>query len=229
MNFRSVANLNETIVRNIHLLPNDIDIIVGVPRSGLLAASMLALHMNLPLTDIEGFVAGRMFSPGISRRKLISLEKPADARRALILDDSILTGRQMKHTRELINNSVCSKVKSLYAAVYATEESLKDIDFYFEICPMPRVFEWNILHHSVMSNACVDIDGVLCRDPTEVENDDGPIYRTFLREAQSLFIPTVEVAYLVSCRLEPPSQTDGRLAGPPQCEVPGISAMGSAG
>lgn len=48
----------------------------------------------------------------------------------------------------------------------------------------------------------MDIDGVLCVDPTPEENDDGPRYREFLLNAQPLFIPRTEVGTLVTSRLE---------------------------
>ena len=64
MNYRSVADLNRSIVSWLPSLPGDIELIVGVPRSGLLAANLLALHRNLPLTDIDGLLAGRIFESG---------------------------------------------------------------------------------------------------------------------------------------------------------------------
>ncbi len=33
----------------------------------------------------------------------------------------------------------------------------------------------------LLENFCVDIDGILCRDPTREENDDGPKYRELIR------------------------------------------------
>jgi orotate phosphoribosyltransferase len=48
----------------------------------------------------------------------------------------------------------------------------------------------------------VDIDGVLCRDPTEEENDDGPKYTEFISQVQPLIVPSVEMGHLVTCRLE---------------------------
>ena len=58
MNYRSVNDLNHCIVANLHRLPRDIDLVVGIPRSGVLAASLIALHLNLPLVDLDGFIEG---------------------------------------------------------------------------------------------------------------------------------------------------------------------------
>jgi adenine/guanine phosphoribosyltransferase-like PRPP-binding protein len=61
MNFVTYRDLNEDIIRNLHRIPNDIDVVVGVPRSGLLVASQIALYRNLPvvLTDKPVFLHRR--------------------------------------------------------------------------------------------------------------------------------------------------------------------------
>jgi len=48
----------------------------------------------------------------------------------------------------------------------------------------------------------MDIDGVLCRDPSPDENDDGERYKLFLSEVEPLFVPRQRVKYLVTNRLE---------------------------
>ncbi len=45
-------------------------------------------------------------------------------------------------------------------------------------------------------------DGVLCLDPTETENDDGPAYLSFLQTARRLSSPTQVIGHLVTSRLE---------------------------
>lgn len=53
-----------------------------------------------------------------------------------------------------------------------------------------------------MARACLDIDGVLCLDPTKDENDDGARYEAFLSSARPHLVPTVPVGTLVTSRLE---------------------------
>jgi uncharacterized HAD superfamily protein len=76
------------------------------------------------------------------------------------------------------------------------------IDFYLEYIPKPRLFEWNIYHHNLVRKSAFDIDGVLCFDPTEAENDDGEAYLSFLLNARPKFIPTLPIHTLVTSRLE---------------------------
>ena len=80
----------------------------------------------------------------------------------------------MKRVRGVIEAAGLTK-KSLFSAIYCQPARENDVDLAFELCPTPRVFEWNLMHHdSIIPQACVDIDGVLCEDPTDEQNDDGP-------------------------------------------------------
>lgn len=203
MEYRSVADLNDSIVGALPLLPRDVDLIVGIPRSGLLAASILALHLNLPLTDVEGFIEGRILGYGrrytMGNRKAFDLES---VKKVLVLDDSAGSGTTMSKVREKLSGSQVSGKEIVYAAVYTDPLTKESVDIAFETCSSPRVFEWNIMHHPVLSESCVDIDGVLCLDPSVEENDDSINYLDFLANAKPLVIPTIEVGYLVTSRLE---------------------------
>jgi len=203
MNYRSVADLNRDIIAWAKLLPRDLELIVGIPRSGLLAANLLALHLNLPMTDVEGLVCGRVFACG--QRTSGRIDGPtflSVPRKVLIVDDTVSAGQQKQLVRQLITSASLPHV-ILYGAVYAASRDADQlVDSYYTIVPTPRYFEWNILHHGVLAMSCVDIDGVLCRDPTPEENDDGPQYLQFIREVRPTFVPTVPVGWLVTSRLE---------------------------
>jgi len=58
------------------------------------------------------------------------------------------------------------------------------------------------MHHNGLINACVDIDGVLCIDLTDKENDDVKKYIEFIRNEKSRIIPSSTIGYLVTARLE---------------------------
>lgn len=67
MNYRSITDLNSTILRNIHRLLRGLDLVVGVPRSGLLAANLLALLANLRLSDLDSYVEGGVYTSGVTK------------------------------------------------------------------------------------------------------------------------------------------------------------------
>jgi uncharacterized HAD superfamily protein len=59
------------------------------------------------------------------------------------------------------------------------------------------------MHHGhLLKYCCVDIDGVLCLDPTDCQNDDGAAYEKFLEEAVPMLAPTRPIGALVTSRLE---------------------------
>ena len=89
-----------------------------------------------------------------------------------------------------------------YLAAYALPTNIASVDICFEICNHPRMFEWNFMHHWGLKYTCMDIDGVLCKDPSIFQNDDGKRYEEFLKSAVPLLIPTMPVGYLVTARLE---------------------------
>jgi orotate phosphoribosyltransferase len=201
MKYRSVADLDEHVVAWLKQLPADLELIVGIPRSGLLAANLLALHLNLPMTDVDGLIEGRVLQAGPRYSDDASklLEEP---RRVLVVDDSVLLGRQLEKVKTRVKAAQLPHAVS-YAAVYPAPASEHLVDFYFETLETPRCFEWNLMHHPwVLSKTCMDIDGVLCRDPTQEENDDGPQYRQFLTSSERLYLPSVPVRWLVTARLE---------------------------
>ncbi|MGO6728298.1 hypothetical protein ELI54_29060 (plasmid) [Rhizobium ruizarguesonis] len=200
MQYRSISDLHRAIVNGLHMLPRDIDLVVGIPRSGLLAANMLGLVANLPMTDLDSFVEGRVYSFGATKNTA-TFRGASDVRKVLVLDDSINTGGAMRQAKAKL--LACeSRAQFVFAAVYGLGDRVEGVDFIFEVVEQPRLFQWNFMHHGLLSKACVDIDGVLCLDPTEAENDDGPTYDSFLRNARALHKPTRFIAYLVTSRLE---------------------------
>lgn len=74
------------------------------------------------------------------------------------------------------------------------------------------MFEWNLLHHRLVSMFCLDLDGVLCVDPAKGVDDDSERYLPFLAGAQLLHQPTMPIGWNVTCRLEKDrAQTEVRL------------------
>jgi len=199
MNYRSIEDLNHTITSSLSKIPVGTDLIVGVPRSGLLVANLLALHLNLPFTDVEGFMNGRILQTGYRLKNYI---KPfPEYRKVIVIEDSVWSGRSIDEVKEKLTGIYPDK-ELVYAAAYVGPDTTEKVDIYFDVVPGPRIFEWNMMHHDYLEQCCVDIDGVLCIDPTEDENDDGPNYEKFLSNVDPFFRPTKTIGYLVTNRLE---------------------------
>ena len=211
MQYRSFEDLHRTIVKNLHKVPTDVDLIIGIPRSGLMAANILAIHLHLPVTDLNRFLDGKTISSG---DRLNGVEKDSGTfKHALVVDDSLNTGKSMKRAMSKLHGSL-SDTRFTTTAVYMNPSSVTESDIYLELCPVPRVFEWNIMNHQYLKQACVDIDGVLCADPTPDENDDGENYIRFLENAKPLLRCRKKIGYLVTNRLEKyRSHTENWLMG----------------
>lgn len=201
MHYRSIADLNHTIQTNVSRLPRGVDLVVGVPRSGLLAANLMSLALNVPLADLDGFIEGRVLSTGSTRRRPLFDLSPDDFRQVLIVDDSVASGNSMREARRKLA-ALHDPERFTFCAVYGPEEDTDVADLILERVPRPRIFQWNMMHHSVLERCCFDIDGVLCLDPTADENDDGPGYAAFLEKTRPFLVPGRPIGHLVTSRLE---------------------------
>lgn len=196
-NYISFNDLFLTIRKNLDKLPKNIDLIVGVPRSGMIPAYTIGLYLNKKVCTLDDFLSNNIPSNGER-----TLDKIHLYNNILIVDDSINTGSANSILMKKLSLIDVSEKVIKTLAVYATKFSCNKVDYYFEIVDTPRIFEWNYLNHPQSSKWCFDIDGVLCVDPTEAENDDGENYREFLLNARPLFIPKYTIYALVTSRLE---------------------------
>ena len=58
MKYITLQEMNEAIRRNLWKIPRDIDFCLGIPRSGILAASIICEYLNCPLVDVDSFCDG---------------------------------------------------------------------------------------------------------------------------------------------------------------------------
>jgi orotate phosphoribosyltransferase len=159
MHYRSVRDLTEHVREWSERLPPEVDLVVGIPRSGLLVANLVALYRNIPMTDVEGLLAGRLLSAGkriTPEQAVLSHDRP---RQILVVDDSLWSGGQLGKVRDrIIAADLPHNVR--YGAVYVVPESARLVDTFHSKVPIPRVFEWNILHHPLLGMSCVSFEAL---------------------------------------------------------------------
>jgi hypoxanthine phosphoribosyltransferase len=62
MNYRSYQDLSDDIKSNIYKLEKyNIDLVVGIPRSGMIPAYMISLILNVNCTDFHSFIENRHY------------------------------------------------------------------------------------------------------------------------------------------------------------------------
>ena len=199
--YRSVADLNEVVTSNLARIPHDVDLVVGVPRSGLLAATLISLYLNRPLTDLQGLAERRLLGKGKRLIPGYGADAFDDARRILVVDDCVSQGTEMMRSKEFVESLGLSE-KTTFLTVFSFPEKPHLADITLEVIPRPMCFQWSFMHTPELKNYCLDIDGVICRDATKAEDDDGSNYEHFLKNASPLFVPTEQVGWLITSRLE---------------------------
>lgn len=202
MVFKTLKDLSVDLVRNIDKIPKDIDLIIGIPRSGLMVATIIALYLNKPVADLDTFSRGELPEAGRTKNKKGWITSFEDVKKVLIVEDTADTGKSIIGAKNRIEQCGFNK-EYVYLAGYVTSQSKSFVDIYFDIINQPRLFEWNYLHHrSMLLSTCMDMDGVLCDDPTDEENDDGDRYIKFIKEAKPKLIPSSKIGWIVTSRLE---------------------------
>ena len=196
MRYVTIAELSDMIRKDLWKIPHDIDLVVGIPRSGLMAANMIALYLNKRLSDIDSFIEGRVYACGDTRSCMVEY---TTIKKVLIVDDSVGSGTTINKAKNKLIPHI-NDYEFLFYTPIATSYGIKHVDYYSEIIDDDRVFEWNIFHHLYVNETCMDMDGVLCCNPTE--DDDGPKYVEFIKTAKPLFCPTTTIDTIITCRLE---------------------------
>ncbi|HSP57565.1 MAG TPA: phosphoribosyltransferase family protein, partial [Halomonas sp.] len=201
MKFKSYKDLGKDIQDNIHKLQGeDYDLVVGIPRSGMIPAYMIGLLLNLNCVDLNSFLNNARIMSGSTRKGARYLKTAWDAKRILLVDDSVMTGRSMRAALEEVGRKTSHQVTRL--AIYVERDSIKFVDAYFQILPGPRVFQWNIFHHPVLGSSCLELDGLLCLEPSREKARDEKQYRDLLINAKPLILPTYKVHTVVTDRSE---------------------------
>lgn len=193
-------DLATTIRRNVWKVPSDVDLIVGVPRSGMIAALMLSELTQKPVADVETFMAGQMMECG-GRGGLMPKR---DIRKVLVLDDTVFYGRSITDVRARLA-PLADRYTLIFGCIYTCgENSRKLVDLYFDDVESnpPVAYEWNILHHyeTLTEQTMWDIDGLLCKEPPwDCYKEQ---YEAYLRDPVPMVIPTTRIGAIVTYRLE---------------------------
>lgn len=194
--FRSVADLDAALVGVLHDLPPDIRLVAGVPRSGMLPASLLSVYLNVPLTDVDGLLDRRVMGAGMRAGRSGSNAFPPEGSSILVVDDSVGKGIQMREIRARLA-PVADLFHVTYLAVYVTPEQRDLVDIPVEILPGKRCFAWNTMHHPLLKSACLEFEDLLAIVPQKRDCGADAIIG-----APARFQPRMEVGWVLSRQRE---------------------------
>lgn len=187
-------------------LPHNLSGVCAVPRSGMLAASVIATHMHLPLWSLDG---GRPRQLGHGGRGGSLVADPSGP--LLVVDDTVYRGGAMSRSRDRMKGK-----PALFAAVYVTPQRRQAVDFHARVLHGPHLLEWNFVnnwpfigrasHKAYRGGLALDFDGILCFDPDVPDADAGPgldRYRQWMVDARPQWLPRMlPVPLIVTARLE---------------------------
>ena len=182
--------------------PAQYDIIVGIPRSGMLIASIIALRLGKPLTTPDLFAKNEFWlSTQVDRRPVL-----LKSMKVLLVDDSINSGKSMQGSIDVIRQTGID-FDITTAALITSDKSNPLVDLHYKYLEHPRIFEWNILHRKTASyfeqeKIALDMDGVICENCPPNTDADENTYKQWIRTAKPYLIPSFEIDAIVSCRLE---------------------------
>lgn len=182
------------------MIPSDVKAIVGVARSGMTPANIVATMLHLPLLAVRqtlndvvpvgnGWRMGGNNHVGINK-----FDKVA------VIDDTSMTGNSYRAIDNLLRDTFNDYVT---CSVYVNPLATKKPDIYVHELPWPHLLEWNLFNSVLSPNCATDFDGVLCHDCASWQDDDGVQYEAFLKNAIPKYLSRkVPIPLIVTARIE---------------------------
>ena len=197
-NYRNFNYINALILHGLTKIPDNIELVVGIPRSGLIVSSLIAEYIGKPSTDLFSYLND------VDNYKLNagSIAPASDVKNAniiLLVDDAVGVGITIEKAKNLILAKKPS-VKVITCTEFVEPFSTNKVDIYFSILK-DQFLPWSVLKRGI-SEACCDIDGVLTEDVPDEVNDDGEKYINFLKNQKPKYRPDRKIHTLVTGRLE---------------------------
>jgi hypoxanthine phosphoribosyltransferase len=176
-------------------IPNEYDVIIGVPRAGLMFANIIACRLGRPLSTPDNFLRGEMWFSHDS-------PMPTEIKKVLVVEDSVGFGKQI--------TSAAKKIKSAFpdlqvekAGLFVLPQSLDKVDYVFEVKDEPNIFEWNMLTATwSWGDVVSSLDGVLCFECPIGWDNSPEKYLKFIQGTKPLLIPNYPLKAIVTERPE---------------------------
>lgn len=196
MQFLTETQLIADCDRLIAKLPANTDAVLGVARSGMLPASIVAMRLHLPLFCVRQTHSDLVYAGGGWRigGSHMQISNP------IVIDDTCMTGRSVGQTGAIARKTF---PQAKTAAVYCCPTARRKPDFYAAELQEPHLLAWNLPNSVYSQSMAIDFDGILCRDCRPEEDDDGPRYKDFLRNAEPRYLfRKFRIPLIVTARAE---------------------------
>lgn len=172
------------------ILPKDIDCVIGIPRLGLISGTMAATYLGKRLTTPDLMLL---------KKDLKGEEIKFPLSKILLVDDSITRGNTIMKVKASLQEEM-PNTEIILAAPFVSPALAKTIKYKIAVKEF-MVFESDLADNP-NGEVAVDIDGVLCRNPTEEDTKDDVALERFYQNAVSLFSPNYRIKIIASARRE---------------------------
>jgi len=200
--FITISDLIEDCKK--HLIPTlgglNLRGIAGIPRSGLLPASICALLLNIPLYTFDehgNFSLFSAISPFGGKRMEDHKEEGG---KILVLDDTVYNGSAMQGVKELIGSDLV-----IYGSLYVLPASSHVVDVFGKELEPPHLLEWNFFNSYYISDCLLDFDGILSPNVPHESCIDEEKYIEYITNVKPFYhrVPkTYTCKGIVTARLE---------------------------
>lgn len=160
----STARMTQDAIRLASILPASVKAIVGIPRSGMIPASIIAVHLHLPLYELRQDGTLHRLSQGMRGHGM-----PEPVGTYAVIDDTVYTGHAIRAARTHMKGQ-----RAVFCAVYCRQRMAPMVDLYAAPLASPHLLEWNVANSRTITGDAInpiygkgvafDIDGIIVHD-----------------------------------------------------------------
>jgi orotate phosphoribosyltransferase/uncharacterized HAD superfamily protein len=191
-----VVKVNDQInltMKWLKTLPNQFDVVIGIPRAGVMIANAISLQFCIPWSLPSCFLENKQVFYS-------SILKTPEIERVLIVEDCISQGREINEVKAAIKAKYPDlTVKTGSLLVNTANESV--VDYYYRNVEKKAIETvWDLL--KLDKNYVVDMDGVLNYNPSDKDTASVDSYLQFIENAQPYLLLRSKIDTIVTARPE---------------------------
>lgn len=170
MSFKSYETISNYIFNNLYKIPENIDLVVGIDRSGMIIALMIANYLHKNAISFDEFIDNNFNIDNIKN--------------VLITDDTVVRGNTLRQIEKKVKSlNKFDNLNIKFLAVYSCTQDVKVSDVimgynntWFQFCLF--------YNGSMTSVSMYQIQGNLCRKPTKEEMQDEEKYLDYINNVK---------------------------------------------
>ena len=183
MLFKSYEIISNCIFNNLYKIPENIDLIVGIDRSGMIIALMIANYLHKKVVSFDEFIDDNFNIDNIKN--------------VLITQDSTANGKRINEIKNQIKLSNKFYLNIKYIIIYYVNKNiLNDINnIALEHFQSSDLMELNFIFNQ-FNLTMYQIQGNLCRKPTQEEIQNQEKYLDYINNVKPYQRPNKQI---ISC------------------------------